>query len=173
MACERSLGPPALGRVADWSLRDTFDVAHNRTVMSSLTQISPHTLATVGSVIADEVAEDRDFRADWQRLAFARHVAVELIRYRAERGLSQGKLAERLEISQPRVAKLESGEYNPRIETVIEITRKTGIEFAFDTAPAASAPKLLTKAGKEQVAEEFDGVVVRVASAAHPRGATA
>jgi hypothetical protein len=41
----------------------------------------------------------------------------------------------------------------------------------FDSAPAATQPKLLTKAGRDQIAEEFDGVVVRVASAAAPRRA--
>lgn len=129
-------------------------------------------LTTAGELIARELNEDRGFRAEWQRLAFARHVAVELIRYRAEHGLSQGALAKRLELSQPRIAKLESGEYNPRIETIIDITRATGIEFAFDSAPSASAPKLLTKAARGQVMEEHDGVVVRVASATRHRLAT-
>jgi DNA-binding XRE family transcriptional regulator len=142
-------------------------------MINGVTKISPHTLRTAGEVLAEELAEDREFRAEWQRLAFARHVAVQLIRYRAENDLTQSELAKRLELSQPRIAKLESGEYNPRIETVIEITRKTGIEFAFDSAPADAQPKLLTKAGKDQVAEEFDGVVVRVASAAAPRRAAA
>jgi DNA-binding XRE family transcriptional regulator len=136
-------------------------------------EIAPHTLPTAGELIADELNDDREFRAEWQRLAFARHVAVQLIRYRAENDLTQGGLAKRLELSQPRIAKLESGEYNPRIETIIEITRKTGIEFAFDSAPATAQPKLLTKAAKDQVAEEFDGVVVRVASAAGRRRAAA
>jgi DNA-binding XRE family transcriptional regulator len=136
-------------------------------------EIAPQTLPTAGELIADELNEDREFRAEWQRLAFARHVAVQLIRYRAENDLTQGELAKRLELSQPRIAKLESGEYNPRIETIIEITRKTGIEFAFDSALATAQPKLLTKAAKDQVAEEFDGVVVRVASAAGRRRAAA
>lgn len=107
----------------------------------------------------------REFRAQWQRLAFARHVAAELIRYRADNALSQSDLARMLDISQPRVAKLESGEFNPRIETIIEITRRTGVEFAFDSAPAAAEPKLLTKAAKDQGSVEFDNVVVHVASA--------
>lgn len=130
-----------------------------------MSKVSPDSLPTAGQILSDELAEDREFRAEWQRLAFARHVAVELIRYRAEHGLTQGALAKALGMSQPRVAKLESGEFNPRIETVIHITRETGVEFAFDSALAVAEPKLLTKAGREQVVEEFDGVVVRVASA--------
>lgn len=125
---------------------------------------SVNSLSTVGGLIAEQSNGDAEFRAEWQRLAFARHVAAELIRYRADNELSQSGLAKTLEISQPRVAKLESGEHNPRIETVIEITRKTGIEFAFDSALATAEPKLLTKVAKEQEAVEFNNVVVRVAS---------
>jgi transcriptional regulator with XRE-family HTH domain len=126
---------------------------------------SLNSLPTVGGLIAEQSNEDAEFRAEWQRLAFARHVAAELIRHRADNGLSQSDLARALEISQPRVAKLESGEYNPRIETVIELTRKTGVEFAFSSALATAEPKLLTKAAKEQGAVEYDNVVVHVASA--------
>jgi transcriptional regulator with XRE-family HTH domain len=139
-------------------------------MIEDVTKTPPET-PTAGELIAQELNEDRDFRAGWQRLAFARHVAVQLIRYRAENGLSQSALADKLGISQPRVVKLESGEHNPRIETIIDITRQTGIEFAFDSAPATAQPKLLTKAGKEQVSEEFEGVVVRVASATNRRRA--
>ncbi|MDA0173395.1 helix-turn-helix domain-containing protein [Solirubrobacter taibaiensis] len=128
-------------------------------------KLSLNSLPTVGGFIAEQSNEDGEFRAEWQRLAFARHVAAELIRYRADNGLSQSDLARALDLSQPRVAKLESGEFNPRIETIIEITRKTGVEFAFSSALATAEPKLLTKAAKEQVAVEYDNVVVHVASA--------
>jgi transcriptional regulator with XRE-family HTH domain len=121
-------------------------------------------LVTVGGLIADASDDDQVFRAEWQRLAFARHVAAELIRYRADNGLSQSALGKILDISQPRVAKLESGEFNPRIETVIEITRRTGIEFAFSSAPATAEPKLLTKAARAQDSIVFGDVVVHVAS---------
>jgi transcriptional regulator with XRE-family HTH domain len=135
-----------------------------------MSRTATQNLIPADELIAKELAEDAEFRAEWQRLTFARHVAVELIRYRADNDLSQRALGKRLEISQPRVAKLESGEYNPRIETIIDITRKIGIEFAFGSAPATVQSKLLTKAAKDQIAEEHDGVVVRVASAiAHHR----
>jgi transcriptional regulator with XRE-family HTH domain len=147
-------------------LVNLLDFADNRSIMGSTMarKLPLNSLSTVGGLIAEQSNEDAAFRAEWQRLAFARHVAAELIRYRADNGLSQSDLARTLEISQPRVAKLESGEYNPRIETVIELTRKTGVEFAFDSAPAAVEPKLLTKAAKEQGAVEYDNVVVHVAS---------
>ena len=139
--------------------------------MDAMAKTNPADLPTIGQLIGEKLNEDGDFRAEWQRTAFGRHVAAELIRYRAEHKLSQSALARHLGISQPRVATLESGEHNPRIETLIDITRRTGIEFVFDSAPARTAPKLLTKAAKSQVVEEYDGVVVRAASARGRRSA--
>lgn len=96
-------------------------------------------------VITDEMAGDPNFAAEWQRLALAREVAAELIRHRSENDLSQRQLAEVLGVRQPRIVGLESGERNPRIETLIDISRKTGLEFAIDIAPAKRQPKLVTK----------------------------
>ena len=116
-------------------------------------------------VAAEEMASDPDFAAEWQRLALAREVAAELIRYRSENGLSQRALAELLGVRQPRIVNLESGERNPRIETLIDISRKTGLEFAIDIAPAAQQPKLVTKRMRDsRPAHVHDDVSVVVAS---------
>jgi DNA-binding XRE family transcriptional regulator len=122
-------------------------------------------LKTHGEVIAEELNTDADFRADWQRLALARAVAAEVIRYRAQHELSQRALAQLLGVSQPRVVGLESGEHNPTIDTLIAISRITGIEFAIDVAPAAQQPKLFTKGARESSAMHVhDDVSVLVAS---------
>lgn len=106
-----------------------------------------------------------DFAAEWQRLALAREVAAELIRYRSEHDLSQRDLADLLGVRQPRIVDLESGERNPRIETLIDIARKTGLEFAIDIAPAAQQPKLVTKRMRDsRPAQVHDDVSVVVAS---------
>lgn len=125
----------------------------------------PHDLKTHGELVAEEMASDPDFAAEWQRLALAREVAAELIRYRSEKGLSQRALAELLGVRQPRIVDLESGERNPRIETLIDISRKTGLEFAIDIAPAAQQPKLVTKRMRDsRPAHIHDDVSVVVAS---------
>jgi DNA-binding XRE family transcriptional regulator len=122
-------------------------------------------LKTYGEVVAEEITGDPEFRAEWQRLALARQVAAELIRYRAENGLSQRALAGVLGVRQPRIAALESGEQNPGIETLISISRATGIEFAIDVAPARQQPKLVTKSMRETgPAHVHDDVSVRVAA---------
>lgn len=125
----------------------------------------PHDLKTHGELVAEEMASDPDFAAEWQRLALAREVAAELIRYRSENGLSQRALAELLGVRQPRIVDLESGERNPRIETLIAISRKTGLEFAIDIAPVAQQPTLVTKHMRDsRPAYVHDDVSVVVAS---------
>lgn len=120
---------------------------------------------TFGELVAEEQIADSDFRAEWQRLAPARAFAATLLRYRAEHELSQRQLGERLGVSQPRVAKLESGEHNPSIETIIAAVRQLGIEFALDVAPADRKPALVTARAQKQGAIQHDEVSVVVASA--------
>jgi DNA-binding XRE family transcriptional regulator len=107
-------------------------------------------LKTFGAVVAEEQVRDHEFRAEWQRLTLAREVAAQLIRFRAEHGLSQRALAAKLGVSQPRVAALESGEHNPSVDTLIDISRATGLEFAFDVAPAQKGARLVTKGVRDR-----------------------
>jgi DNA-binding XRE family transcriptional regulator len=107
---------------------------------------------------------DPEFAKEWERLALARHVAVELIRYRSENGLSQRALAEQLGVSQPRVVELESGEKNPRFETLAHVVAVTGIEFAISVSRAGDEPKLVGKAVKAAGAHSYGGASVLVAS---------
>lgn len=122
-------------------------------------------LKTHGEVVAEEITRDPDFRAEWQRLAVAREVAAEVIRYRAENNLSQRALAERLGVSQPRVVKLESGEHNPDVDTLVKISRATGLEFVIDIAPSARTPKLVTKAVRDRGPTYAEGDVSVIAAA--------
>ncbi len=124
-------------------------------------------LVTHGEVIAETLNADPDFRAEWERLAPARKLAVELIRYRAEHELSQTALANQLGVSQPRVAKLESGEHNPDFDTIAHVVKVTGIEFCFDFVPAGRESKLTTKRAREQgtAGTRYKGVSVIAAAA--------
>jgi DNA-binding XRE family transcriptional regulator len=107
---------------------------------------------------------DPEFAEEWERLALARHVAVELIRYRSDNGLSQRDLAAQLDVSQPRVVELESGEKNPQFETLAHIVAVTGIEFAISLVPSGADPKLVGKAVKTGGAHTYAGASVLVAS---------
>jgi transcriptional regulator with XRE-family HTH domain len=119
---------------------------------------------TLDALVAQEQLKAPSFKADWQRLAPAREFAATLLRYRAEHKLSQRALAERLGVSQPRIVKLESGEHNPEIDTIINAVRRLGIEFALDVSPADRKPTLVTALARKQGAIAHDDVSVVAAS---------
>jgi DNA-binding XRE family transcriptional regulator len=116
------------------------------------------------ALVAGEQLADPSFRAEWQRLAPAREFAATLLRYRAEHKLSQRALAEKLGVSQPRVVKLESGEHNPEVDTIINVVRRLGIEFVLDVAPANRKPVLVTARAQRRDGVAHDDVSVVAAS---------
>jgi ribosome-binding protein aMBF1 (putative translation factor) len=118
------------------------------------------------TLIAEELARDPEFRERWEQTELARLVAAQLIKYRATNKLSQRGLAERLGKKQPYVARLEAGETNPDLETLVNISRALGIEFVIDIAPAAKTPELVTsKVAAEHATLRRSGVSVVVAAA--------
>lgn len=56
-------------------------------------------------------------------------ISTAIFDYRFKHNLSQKKLAEKLGVSQPMVAKLESGDYNYTIEQLWKIANKLGFAF--------------------------------------------
>jgi DNA-binding XRE family transcriptional regulator len=82
---------------------------------------------TFEALLSAEIAADPEFAAEWSRLGLARTVAVALIAYRHKHQLSQGEMAERMAVRPARVAELESGETNPRIETLARSSPLPGL----------------------------------------------
>jgi transcriptional regulator with XRE-family HTH domain len=122
-------------------------------------------MKNLDDLLAEEQLADPKFKAEWQRLAPAREFASTLLRYRAEHELSQRALAKLLGVSQPRIVKLESGEHNPEIDTIINAARQLGIEFALDVSPADRKPILVTARAQKRGAIAHDDVAVVAASA--------
>jgi DNA-binding XRE family transcriptional regulator len=116
------------------------------------------------ALVAEEQLADPSFKAEWQRLAPAREFASTLLRYRAEHKLSQRALAGKLGVSQPRVVKLESGDHNPGVDTIINAVRRLGIEFVLDVSPVSRKPTLVTARAQKQGAVAHDEVSVVAAS---------
>lgn len=102
-------------------------------------------MKTNDELIAEELRNDPAFRAEWERTALARAVAVAVIRSRAERDLSQRDLAGILGMEQPQVARLERGDVNPSMETLMRVASGLGIEFTIDVRPSRSKARLVTK----------------------------
>jgi DNA-binding XRE family transcriptional regulator len=132
--------------------------------MSEIPSHWPKGIKTAEEVLAAALEADPELAAEWERLALARMVAIRLIAYRSENGLSQRELAKRLGVSQPRVAELESGEKNPQIETLVKIAAATGIEFAFDVVPVGQEPTLIRKSFEVAPAHVYAGGSMLVAA---------
>lgn len=123
-------------------------------------------LKTSEQALAEEL-RDPDFQREWERTAVARAVALKVLTYRTEHGLSQRALAKKLGMTQPQVARLEAGEHNPTIDTLARLAQALDIEFAIDVHPRKRAPKLLSgrAQGKNAIASyETDTAAVLLAA---------
>jgi transcriptional regulator with XRE-family HTH domain len=105
-------------------------------------------MKTNEQLIAERLRGDPEFRRLWERTALARAVAVAVVRYRAEHDLSQRDLAQRLGMKQPQVARLELGEVNPSMDTLMRISSRLGIEFTIDIRRAGAPAHNITNGAK-------------------------
>jgi transcriptional regulator with XRE-family HTH domain len=123
-------------------------------------------LKTSKQALAEEL-RDPDFQREWDRTAVARAVALKVLTYRTEHGLSQRALAKKLDMTQPQLARLEAGEHNPTIDTLARLAQALDIEFAIDVHPRKRAPKLLSgrARGKDAIASyETDTAAILLAA---------
>ncbi|MBA2595612.1 MAG: helix-turn-helix transcriptional regulator [Chloroflexia bacterium] len=65
---------------------------------------------------------DPEFRAEWERLAPARALAIQLVGYRADHGLTLATMARLLGISRREAADLEAGDTLPSPEMLLRVT---------------------------------------------------
>jgi ribosome-binding protein aMBF1 (putative translation factor) len=101
-------------------------------------------LISQDEVLAEDL-RDLAFRAEWERTAVARWLAVEVAHYRAQHKLSQRQLADRLGVHQSDVARMEIGEHNPSVERLIRVASGLGIELMIDIRPKGRQAKLPKK----------------------------
>jgi len=100
--------------------------------------------------------EDPEFRAQWERTAIGRAVARRVVAYRAQHRLSQTALARLLGMRQPAVARLETGEHNPTLETLMRLSSVLGLEFLIDVTPTSQRRRLASpRATTAEVVEEI------------------
>lgn len=91
-------------------------------------------LKTGDQIVADD-ARDPEVAAELQRTAVANQLAILVIEYRVEHGLTQTALARILGVKQPVVARLEAGDHGPTVATLARLSRKLRITLRLDVGP--------------------------------------
>jgi ribosome-binding protein aMBF1 (putative translation factor) len=102
-------------------------------------------MKTSDELRAEALRNDPAFRAEWERTALARAIALAVVRFRTDRGLSQRGLASLLGMTQPQVARIERGDVNPSMDTLVRVAAGLGIELTINVTPANHKPRLVTK----------------------------
>lgn len=101
-------------------------------------------MKTNDELLAEQLRDD-EFRAEWERTGLARAIAVAVVQFRTDRGLSQRALASKLGMTQPQVARLESGDVNPSMDTLVRVASGLGIELNISVTPVNHKPRLVTR----------------------------
>jgi ribosome-binding protein aMBF1 (putative translation factor) len=91
-----------------------------------------------GTITSDSLKKrlrDPEFREAWERTELARAVALCLVEFREDNGISQSALARKIGMHQPAIARLEAGDHNPSVDTLMRLSRGLGIDFHIDITP--------------------------------------
>lgn len=124
-------------------------------------------LRSVAELREERLQQDPLFRAEWERSALARAVALRVLGYRIDHGLTQAALAEVLGMRQSAIARLELGEQNPRVETLLRLSDVLGMEFLLHVTPAGqSAPWPDPATAADTVREQVQAGKIAVLAAA-------
>jgi ribosome-binding protein aMBF1 (putative translation factor) len=93
-------------------------------------------LKTAAQIAAEELAGP-EIRREHERTALAHAVAMRVIGYRINNGLSQTGLARLLGMHQSAIARLEAGDHEPSLATLSRLARVLEVEFHIDITPNA------------------------------------
>lgn len=91
------------------------------------------------SALRDEWMQDPAFRAEYEALAPEFALAKALIEARANAGLTQAEVAERMGTTQSVVARIESGRNPPNLRTLEKYAHAVGTRISVTLVPAAMA----------------------------------
>ncbi len=103
---------------------------------------------TLDAMLADSLGEP-EFRAACERNAVADAVSVWLVGYRAAHGLSQRALAARVGMKQAAIARLEAGDVEPKLSTLLRLAGALGtpVDLQLDLdGPSTPAVTVYTRA---------------------------
>lgn len=95
---------------------------------------------TTSQEIHERDMADPDYRAEYERTRLANDIAIRVLRYRSEHGLTQTAFGRLVGMRQPHVARLESGDHEPSLSTLARLAGALGQDFTIDVLP--SGPRL-------------------------------
>lgn len=81
------------------------------------------------AAIEQELFGDSECRAEYAKLEAQYALASQIIGIRAATGLTQREFAERAGIKQPQLARLESGQQLPKIDTLAKLAQVAGLSL--------------------------------------------
>ena len=93
---------------------------------------------TGDQLLADDL-RDPEVVAELARTAVANQLAILVIQYRVEHGLTQTALARQLGMRQPAIARLEAGDHEPSVAMLARLANKLGITLRLDLSPNSVA----------------------------------
>jgi ribosome-binding protein aMBF1 (putative translation factor) len=119
--------------------------------------MEPRKARVAGDAVAHAraiVEADPAIKAEYERLGPRWEAATAIIAARYARGLSQRDLARLMGVSQPVVARLESAEHSPRIDSLAAAARAMGLRIRIMLEPLEAAYPLDVAPTERRVAEE-------------------
>lgn len=93
---------------------------------------------TGDELLADDL-RDPEVADELARTAVANQLAILVIQYRVEHGLTQTALARQLGMRQPAIARLEAGDHEPSVSTLARLANKLGVTLRLDLSPNSVA----------------------------------
>ena len=93
---------------------------------------------TGDQLLVDDL-RDPEVVGELARTAVANQLAILVIQYRVEHGLTQTALARQLGMRQPAIARLEAGDHEPSVAMLARLANKLGITLRLDLSPNSVA----------------------------------
>jgi ribosome-binding protein aMBF1 (putative translation factor) len=94
------------------------------------------TLRSARQVHAEDL-RDPEVREEYRRTALAHAVAMRVLRYRTDHGLSQSALGRQLGMAQSAIARMEAGDHEPSLDMLVRLSRGLALEFHIEITPSA------------------------------------
>jgi len=80
----------------------------------------------------EQSLQDVDFKAEWDEQEIERKIMQQIVEIRINEGMSQKELAEKCGMKQANLCRLENGNGNPSVATLLRIAQGLGRKLVID-----------------------------------------